>query len=139
MAKRTVSTGAQNLDQDSIVVVLHVDPIIQQALFGYHLSDEHDPTWKPPKRRWLFNSVQSVTKLQKLHCPCFNHIDIPRMLKGGYTFGAFGIHSHVLNLSNRCRSIGYPPQLTCFTLLETRFAGILVPRISAFPKKITKF
>ncbi len=93
MAKQTISTEAQNLHQESIVVDLHVDPIIQQALFGYHLSDEHDPTWKPPKRRWLFNSVQRVTKLQKLHCPCFNHIDIPRMLKGGYTFGAFGIHS----------------------------------------------
>ena len=93
MAKQTISTEAQNLHQESIVVDLHIDPIIQQALFGYHLSDEHDPTWKPPKRRWLFNSVQRVTKLQKLHCPCFNHIDIPRMLKGGYTFGAFGIHS----------------------------------------------
>ena len=93
MAKQTISTEAQNLHQESIVVDLHVDPIIQQVLFGYHLSDEHDPSWKPPKRRWLFNFVQRVTKLQKLHCPCFNHIDIPRMLKGGYTFGAFGIHS----------------------------------------------
>ncbi|MCH7681703.1 hypothetical protein IID10_20445, partial [candidate division KSB1 bacterium] len=45
-----------------------MDPIIQQALFGYHLSDAHDPNWQPPKRRWLFNSVQRITKLQKLHC-----------------------------------------------------------------------
>ncbi len=90
-----ISKETQKLHQESIVADLHVDPIIQQALFGYHLSDEHDPSWKPPKRRWLFNFVQLFTKLKKLHSPCFNHIDIPRMLKGGYTFGAFGIHSRL--------------------------------------------
>ncbi|MCH8874928.1 hypothetical protein IH824_19575, partial [candidate division KSB1 bacterium] len=58
MAKQTISTEAQNLHQESIVIDLHVDPIIQQALFGYHLSDAHDPTWKPQKRRWLFKLVQ---------------------------------------------------------------------------------
>lgn len=96
-----ISAEARNLHQESVVIDLHVDPIIQQALFGYHLSDAHDPNWQPPKRRWLFNSVQRITKLQKLHCPCFNHIDIPRMLKGGYTFGAFGIHSPPFR-SERC-------------------------------------
>ena len=90
---RTIFTEAQNLHQESIVIDLHIDPIIQHAIFGYQLSDAHDATWQPPKRRWLFNSVQRITKLQKLHSPCFNHIDIPRMLKDGYTFGAFGIHS----------------------------------------------
>ena len=88
-----ISKEAQKLHRESIVVDLHVDPIIQQALFSYHLSDTHDPSWQPPKRRWLFNTVQLITKLKKLHSPCFNHIDIPRMHKGGYTFGAFGIHS----------------------------------------------
>ena len=43
MAKQTISNEAHNLHQESIVVDLHIDPIIQQALFGYHLSDEHDP------------------------------------------------------------------------------------------------
>ncbi|MCH8019949.1 hypothetical protein IH785_08815 [candidate division KSB1 bacterium] len=64
--KQTISTEAKNLHQESIIVDLHIDPIIQQALFGYPLSDEHDPTWQPQKRRWLFNSVQRITKLQKL-------------------------------------------------------------------------
>ena len=32
--KQTISNEAQNLHQESIVVDLHVDPIIQQALFG---------------------------------------------------------------------------------------------------------
>ena len=48
-----IADEARNLHQESIVVDLHVDPIIQQALFGYHLSDEHEPTWKPQKRRWI--------------------------------------------------------------------------------------
>ena len=95
------STQAQNLHQESIVVDLHVDPIIQQTLFGYHLSDSHSANWKPEKKSWLYNLVKCVTKLQKLHCPCFNHFDIPRMLKGGYTFGAFGIHSPPFR-SERC-------------------------------------
>lgn len=93
MTHPTLSTEARNLHQESIVVDLHIDPIIQQALFGYHLSDAHDSIWEPQQRRWFYNLVQRITKLKNLHCPCFNHIDIPRMLKGGYTFGAFGIHS----------------------------------------------
>ena len=38
-----ISTEAK-LHQQSIVVDLHIDPIIQQALFGYHLSDAHAPS-----------------------------------------------------------------------------------------------
>jgi len=49
MAKQTISTEAHTLHQQSIVIDLHIDPIIQQALFGYLLSHEHDPTWQPPK------------------------------------------------------------------------------------------
>ena len=96
-----ISKEAQKLHQKSMVIDLHVDPIIQQALFSYHLSDTHDATWKPPKRRCLYNLVQRITKLKNLHSPCFNHIDIPRMLKGGYTFGALGIHSPPFR-SERC-------------------------------------
>ena len=54
--KQTFSPEAQNLHQESIIVDLHVDPIIQQALFGYHLSEEDAPTWQPQQRRWLFSS-----------------------------------------------------------------------------------
>ena len=93
MASPKISDQARKLHQQSIVIDLHIDPIIQQALFGYHLSDAHDPNWQPQKRRWLYNLVKRATKLKKLHSSLLQSHRYPRMLKGGYTFGAFGIHS----------------------------------------------
>lgn len=55
-----------------ILVDLHVDVIIQQRLFGYDIRRSHEPWFR--------------------HQPLFRHADIPRMLEGGYTFAALGIH-----------------------------------------------
>jgi membrane dipeptidase len=55
-----------------IVIDLHVDVIIQQRLFRYDISKQHRP--------WMRRQ------------PFFRHADIPRMLEGGYTFAALGIH-----------------------------------------------
>ena len=90
---QSISEEAKKLHEQSIVVDLHIDPIIQQFLFGYDLSEEHDSTWKPHKKRWLFGLLQGFANFKRLHRPFFNHIDIPRMIKGGYTLGAFGIHT----------------------------------------------
>ncbi len=65
ISKPSISTEAQNLHQESIVIDLHIDPIIQQALFGYHLSDAHDPNWQPQKRRWLYSLVKARHKTKK--------------------------------------------------------------------------
>lgn len=76
-----------------IIVDLHVDPLIQHFLFGYQVDREHGEGWQPKKRRWLFRSLMAYGKMTRQHKPFFNHIDFPRMRVGGYTFGAFGIHS----------------------------------------------
>lgn len=78
--------------EESILTDLHIDPIIQHFLFDYDIREAHDESWRPRKRRWLFHLVKSFARLRGWHQPFFNHIDMPRMLKGGYAFGAFGIH-----------------------------------------------
>jgi len=87
-----ISDEAKQLHAESIVVDLHIDPIIQYFLFGYDVQTEHDASWTPAKRRWLFNFFMRTARRKSLHAPFFNHIDIPRMRKGGYTFGSFSIH-----------------------------------------------
>ncbi len=98
MAKQTISTEAQNLHQENIVVDLHIDPIIQQALFGYHLSEAHDPNWKPPKRRWFFDLVQRFTKLKKAAQPYFNHITFQGCSKAATPLGRLGFTLRLLEL-----------------------------------------
>lgn len=100
-----ISDEARKLHQEIIVIDLHVDPIIQQFLFGYDLSEEHDSSWEPQKRRLLFRSIQVYAKLRRLHRPFFNHIDLPRMIKGGYTAGAFGIHFWPMQIEKGWRAI----------------------------------
>ncbi|RMF56453.1 MAG: hypothetical protein D6743_20265, partial [Calditrichaeota bacterium] len=78
---------------ESIVVDLHIDPIIQHFLFGYDLRREHGPDWRPRRRRGVFRLLKLYARLRGLHRPFFNHIDLPRMGKGHYTAGGFGIHA----------------------------------------------
>ena len=75
-----------------IIADLHVDPILQYLLFRYEINQKHHEHWRPAKRRWLYDFLKALGKLNKFHRPFFNHIDLPRMQTGGYTFGAFGIH-----------------------------------------------
>ncbi|MFQ6113915.1 MAG: dipeptidase [bacterium] len=90
--RQRITKEARQLHEQSLVIDLHVDPIIQQFLFGYDLRKEHNFSWKSQKRRSLFYLIKLCAGLGRLHRPFFNHIDIPRMVKGGYTFAAFGIH-----------------------------------------------
>jgi membrane dipeptidase len=90
--RHEISEEARRLHEQSIVIDLHIDPIVQQLLFGYDLRQEHNSSWRPQKRRLVFYLAQIYARLRRLHGPFFNHIDLPRMLKGGYTFGAFGVH-----------------------------------------------
>jgi membrane dipeptidase len=55
-----------------IVIDLHCDVIIQKRLFDYDISARHEP-WTQPQ-------------------PFFRQADVPRMLEGGYTAAALGIH-----------------------------------------------
>ncbi len=87
-----VSAEAREICAKSLIVDLHVDPILQYLLFDYDLREAHDMHWRPGKRRWLFNVTQAVARLKKLHRPFYNHIDIPRMVAGGYGLAAFGVH-----------------------------------------------
>lgn len=88
----TVSPEAQSLHQQSIVADLHVDPIIQHFLFGYDVPEKHDSTWLPQKRRWLYRFLLRQAEKKNLHSPFFNHVDVPRMLAGGYTLASFTAH-----------------------------------------------
>lgn len=54
------------------VVDLHIDPIIQQRLFGYRVTRRH--------------------QAKKLGQPLFWHSDIPRMLDAEYRGACFGVH-----------------------------------------------
>jgi microsomal dipeptidase-like Zn-dependent dipeptidase len=71
---------------------MHVDPLVQAAIFSYDVSEKHDLTWKP---RWGDNKVLwgflrgFIYALE--HNPLFNHSDIPRMLKANYGGAGFGI------------------------------------------------
>lgn len=58
--------------QRQIVVDLHVDVLLQSRLFGYDIRKAHEP--------WIRRQ------------PLFRHADIPRMLAGGYTLAALGLH-----------------------------------------------
>jgi membrane dipeptidase len=87
-----ISEEAGDLLQQSIVIDLHIDPIIQKFLFDYDLREEHDLNWKPKKRRFAHSLIKTYGRLKGLHRPFFNHIDLPRMARGGYTAGVFGIH-----------------------------------------------
>ena len=53
---RYILKEAKNLHQESIVVDLHIDPIIQQALFSYHLSNTHAPLAATKKTLALYAS-----------------------------------------------------------------------------------
>jgi len=92
MPKDTISAEARRLHTHSIVVDLHVDPIIQHLLFNYDIRVEHNATWSPDKRNRLYRFLIKLGEKKNLHKPFFNHIDIPRMQKGGFTFGSFSIH-----------------------------------------------
>ncbi len=90
--KFTISDEARKLHRESLVVDLHVDPILQKLLFDYEIDEHHDRDWQPSKRRRLFKSLTTFAQNREFHSPFFNHIDVPRMLAGGYSLGAFGIH-----------------------------------------------
>lgn len=90
--RSAITKEAKKLHEQSIVVDLHVDPIIQHFIFGYDISKEHHPSWKPEKHRLALKLIKMYAGIRGLHRPFFNHIDLPRMLKGGYTAGGFGIH-----------------------------------------------
>ncbi|MFQ5604292.1 MAG: dipeptidase [bacterium] len=87
-----ISEKARQLTANCPVIDLHVDAVLQHLLFGYNIAEEHNASWLPSKRRWLFQFLQSIGRLQHFHRPFFNHIDLPRMQKGGYTAAGFGIH-----------------------------------------------
>ncbi len=63
---------ARALHRDAVVVDLHVDSILQNRLFRYDLRRRHRPTgWG---------------------APMLNHADVPRLLLGGYSGAAMGLH-----------------------------------------------
>lgn len=58
--------------REQVVVDLHVDVLIQRRLFGYNIRKHHEPWMRRQPFVW--------------------HADIPRMLEGGYTLAALGLH-----------------------------------------------
>lgn len=83
---------AFDLHFSSIVFDLHIDPLIQQCLFGYDLETAHEPgAWSGAAPRGL--GARLIQRAHRgNHRPLFNHTDLPRLRKGGYTGAAFGIH-----------------------------------------------
>lgn len=72
MKAPTIREEVARFHREQIVIDLHVDVIIQQRLFRYDIRRFHRP--------WMRRQ------------PFFRHADIPRMLEGGYSGAALGIH-----------------------------------------------
>jgi membrane dipeptidase len=69
-----------------IVIDLHVDSIIQQRLFRYDMRKRHRPLMRRQPFIW--------------------QADIPRMLEGGYTAAAMGIHYWPFEWKRGWRAVG---------------------------------
>lgn len=87
-----LSAAQRTVHEQSLVIDLHVDCIIQQRLFGYDPSEEHDPGWRFRWRSLKFDALRAWQRLRGGHQPMFNHADIPRMLRAGYSCAAFPMH-----------------------------------------------
>lgn len=87
-----LSAQANSIHSQSLVIDLHVDSVIQQRLFGYDLSQEHAATQTWALRSSLFDLVRAIVRSRGGHQPLYNHADIPRMLRGGYSAVALGLH-----------------------------------------------
>ncbi len=88
-----ISQEARAIHDQSLVIDLHIDPILQHFFFHYDVNTAHAPTWRPNKRKFLYNCLRLFGRAAGWHHPFFNHIDVPRMLAGGYSGAVFGIHA----------------------------------------------
>ncbi len=82
------------LDDKIEIFDMHVDPLIQAALFGYAIEDKHKLDWKPNlgHNRLLWNLLRECFCNPKKY-PMFNHVDLERMKTANYRGAAFGIVS----------------------------------------------
>ncbi len=112
-----------------MTVDLHVDPIIQRILFGYDIRFEHGLSWRAKKRHWLYSALRALDGRRLFHRPFFNHIDLPRMRAGGYSFAAFGIHHWPRQSEAGWRNI--LRQLTYFRNLAGGDTGFVLARTPA--------
>ncbi|MBW2734645.1 MAG: membrane dipeptidase [Deltaproteobacteria bacterium] len=87
--------GARRVHEQSLVVDLHVDSILQQRFFGYDLAEEHRPGGLlrgHGARALPFLLARAGALATGQHQPFFNHADMPRMRRGGYNGVGLGIH-----------------------------------------------
>lgn len=87
-----LSPRARELHERSTVIDLHVDCILQQRLFGYDVRAAHDRSWRFAWPSFGYDLLRAGARLVGHHRPFFNHADIPRMIRAGYSCVAFGIH-----------------------------------------------
>jgi membrane dipeptidase len=106
-----LSARQREAHERALVIDLHVDCIIQQRLFRYDITREHDPA-----RRWGWRSLpydvaRNMARLAGGHQPLFNQTDIPRMRRGGYGAAALTLHAwpgqRERNWSEIERQLGY--------------------------------
>ena len=93
MKRLPISQEARDLHDQSLVIDLHIDPILQHLFFDYDLNQRHDVVWRPRRNRTAYRLLHLFGRLMKWHRPFFNHIDVPRMQEAGYSGAVFGIHS----------------------------------------------
>ncbi|MBK8482659.1 MAG: membrane dipeptidase [Proteobacteria bacterium] len=92
-ARLELSPAARAIHEASIVVDLHVDCLIQHALFGYDLAAEHDPDRAAGPHRWRFALPRALARLTSAgHRPLYHHADLPRLRRGGYNCAALTLH-----------------------------------------------
>ena len=87
-----LTAAARELHTQTTVVDLHVDSLLQQRLFGYNVAIEHTSASPIRWRSLKYDLFKRIAQLSGHHRPFFNHADIPRMRRGGYSAVGFGLH-----------------------------------------------
>ncbi|MBK6847100.1 MAG: membrane dipeptidase [Proteobacteria bacterium] len=92
-ARLGLSPTARALHEQSLVIDLHVDCLIQHQLFGYALDVEHDPERAAGPRPLRFALPRAIARLTGAgHRPLYHHADLPRLRRGGYDCAALTLH-----------------------------------------------
>lgn len=87
-----LAPAVREVHGQALVVDLHVDSILSQRLFKFDLSRHGKPRFADRLRALPFQAVRAVASAFGSHQPLFDHADIPRMLRGGYSCAALGLH-----------------------------------------------
>lgn len=121
-----LSAEERRVHQQSLLVDLHVDCLLLQRLFGYDVTASHAPGGRIRWTSLKYDLMRKVAELRGNHEPFFNHADVPRMIRGGYSCAGLGLHAWPWQRGGAWREI--QKQLECFHELVLRDPRLIQAR-----------